>query len=43
MMHPDGARFGIERLEEAVEATIDRTAGLLHKPAEVRQLLLGEG
>jgi pyridoxal phosphate-dependent enzyme len=43
MMHPDGARFGIERLEEAIEATIDRTVDLLHKPAEVRQLLLGEG
>ena len=41
MMHPDGARFGIDRLEEAVEATIDRTVDLLQKPAEVRQLLLG--
>jgi L-seryl-tRNA(Ser) seleniumtransferase len=41
MMHPDGARFGIERLEEAIEATIDRTADLLQKPAAVRQLLLG--
>ena len=43
MMHPDGARFGIERLEAAIEATIHRTAGLLQKPAEVRQLLLGSG
>jgi L-seryl-tRNA(Ser) seleniumtransferase len=41
MMHPDGARFGSERLEEAIEATIDRTADLLQKPAAVRQLLLG--
>ena len=42
MMHPDGARFGINRLEEAVEDTIGYTAGLLHKPEEVRTLLLGE-
>jgi seryl-tRNA(Sec) selenium transferase len=43
MMHPDGGRFGLDRLEAAVEATIDRTAELLQKPEEVRQLLLGEG
>jgi L-seryl-tRNA(Ser) seleniumtransferase len=43
MMHPDGARFGLDRLEEAVETTIDRTAGLLQKPHEVRQLLFGDG
>ncbi|MEE9532931.1 MAG: aminotransferase class I/II-fold pyridoxal phosphate-dependent enzyme [Acidimicrobiia bacterium] len=42
MMHPDGARFGLERLEEAVVASIDQTAGLLQKPEAVRQLLLGE-
>ena len=42
MMHPDGGRFGIDRLEEAVEDTIERTAGLLQKPEEVRELLLGE-
>jgi len=42
MMHPDGARFGLDRLEEAVDATIDRTADLLHQPQAVRQLLLGE-
>jgi hypothetical protein len=42
MMHPDGARFGIERLEEAIEATVDRTATLLQQPEAVRQLLLGE-
>jgi hypothetical protein len=34
MMHPDGARFGLARLEEAVEATIDRTVDLLQKPAD---------
>jgi L-seryl-tRNA(Ser) seleniumtransferase len=42
MMHPDGARFGLDRLEEALEATIDATAGLLHEPEDVRRLLLGE-
>jgi hypothetical protein len=41
-MHPDGGRFGLERLEAAIEDTLDRTAGLLQKPGEVRQLLLGE-
>jgi L-seryl-tRNA(Ser) seleniumtransferase len=40
MMHPDGGRFGLDRLEAAVDATIDRTARLLQKPEEVRQLLL---
>jgi L-seryl-tRNA(Ser) seleniumtransferase len=43
MLHPDGARFGVERIEEALEATMDRTAGLLQQPAAVRRLLLGEG
>jgi hypothetical protein len=43
MLHPDGARFGLERLEAALEATIDQTAGLLQQPAAVRRLLLGEG
>ena len=42
MMHPDGGRFGLERLEAAVEETFDRTAALLQQPAAVRQLLLGE-
>jgi hypothetical protein len=42
MMHPDGGRFGLDRLEEAVEAAIDQTVELLRKPAEVRQLLFGE-
>jgi hypothetical protein len=42
MMHPDGARFGIEQLEAAIEATVDRTATLLQRPEAVRQLLLGE-
>jgi L-seryl-tRNA(Ser) seleniumtransferase len=42
MMHPDGMRFGLDPLAAAVEATLDRTAGLLQKPDEVRQLLLGE-
>jgi len=41
MMHPDGMRFGIDRLEEAVAATIDRTAELLQQPQQVRDLLLG--
>jgi hypothetical protein len=42
MMHPDGMRLGIEALEEAVDATIDRTAALLQHPDAVRSLLLGE-
>ena len=42
MIHPDGARFGIDRLEQAIEDTIERTLGLLQKPDEVRSLLLGE-
>ena len=41
MMHPDGARLGISRLEEAVEDTIARTIELLQKPDEVQKLLLG--
>jgi hypothetical protein len=41
MMHPDGGRFGIERLDDALERTIDSTAALLQKPDEVRRLLLG--
>ena len=43
MMHPDGARFGIDRLEQAVEDVIERTASLLQKPEDVSRLLLGEG
>ena len=43
MMHPDGARFGIQRLEDAVEDTIERTAHILDKPDEVQVLLLGDG
>ena len=42
MIHPDGGRFGLEPLEEAVEATIDATAWLLHDPDAVRTLLLGD-
>ena len=42
MMHPDGGRLGVDRLEDALEDTIDRTAGLLQRPEEVRELLLGE-
>ena len=42
MMHPDGARFGIDRLEEAVENTIERTARLLRRPEKVQKLLLGD-
>jgi hypothetical protein len=41
MMHPDGQRFGIDRLEDALSATIDRTAELLQQPQAVRHLLLG--
>ena len=41
MMHPDGGRLGVDRLEDALEDTIDRTAGLLQRPEEVRELLLG--
>ena len=42
MMHPDGERFGVKRLEEAVEDTLQRTSALLQKPDEVRKLLLGQ-
>ena len=42
MMHPDGARMGIDRLGNAVDDVINRTAALLDKPGEVRKLLLGE-
>jgi L-seryl-tRNA(Ser) seleniumtransferase len=42
MMHPDGMRLGIEALEEAVDATIDRTAALLQHHHAVRSLILGE-
>lgn len=41
MMHPDGGRLGLEQLADALEATLDRVAGLLQKPEEVRRLLLG--
>jgi hypothetical protein len=42
MMHPDGMRFGLEALEDAIDATIDRTVALLQRPDAVRSLLLGE-
>jgi pyridoxal phosphate-dependent enzyme len=42
MMHPDGRRFGLDRLEHAIDATIERTAELLQRPEAVRQLLLGD-
>src|SRR5262249_27675150 len=42
MMHPDGGRFGLDRLEKAIDDTFDRTAGLLQQPAAVKMLLLGE-
>ena len=42
MMHPDGGRLGVDRLENAVDDTIDRTGDLLRKPSEVRRLLLGD-
>ena len=41
MMHPDGARFGMDRLEQALEDVISRTVSLLQRPEEVRNLLLG--
>ncbi len=41
MMHPDGGRFGLDALEAALTATIDRTAALLQKPEDVHTLLLG--
>lgn len=43
MMHPDGLRFGIEALEDALLATIDRTVTLLQEPEQVSHLLLGDG
>jgi hypothetical protein len=42
MMHPDGGRLGLDRLERAIDDTFDRTAGLLQQPAAVKTLLLGE-
>jgi L-seryl-tRNA(Ser) seleniumtransferase len=42
MMHPDGGRFGLDRLGNAIDATIERTAELLQRPEAVRQLLLGD-
>ena len=41
MMHPDGGRFGLDRLEQAFDDTFDRTAGLLQQPEAVKTLLLG--
>jgi len=43
MMHPDGGRFGLDPLEEAVEATIDATASMLPDLDAVQKLLMGEG
>jgi L-seryl-tRNA(Ser) seleniumtransferase len=42
MMHPDGGRLGLDRLERAIDDTFDRTAGLLQQPGAVKTLLLGE-
>jgi L-seryl-tRNA(Ser) seleniumtransferase len=42
MMHPDGGRLGLDRLERAIDDTFDRTAALLQHPAAVKALLLGE-
>jgi L-seryl-tRNA(Ser) seleniumtransferase len=42
MMHPDGGRFGLDRLEQAIDDTFERTAELLQQPAAVKTLLLGE-
>jgi pyridoxal phosphate-dependent enzyme len=42
MMHPDGRRFGLDRLEHAIDATIEHTVELLQRPEAVRQFLLGE-
>lgn len=41
MMHPDGARFGLDKLEEAVEETIDLASRLIENPDKVKKLLLG--
>jgi hypothetical protein len=42
MMHPDGRRFGLDRLEQAIDDTFERTAALLPQPEAVKTLLLGE-
>jgi L-seryl-tRNA(Ser) seleniumtransferase len=42
MMHPDGARLGLDRLEQAIDDTCARTAALLSQPDAVHMLLLGE-
>jgi hypothetical protein len=41
-MHPDGARLGLDRLEQAIDDTCARTAALLAQPDAVHTLLLGE-
>jgi hypothetical protein len=42
MMHPDGGRLGLDRLERALDDTCERTAGLLPHPGAVQTLLVGE-
>jgi hypothetical protein len=34
--------LGLDRLERAIDDTVDRTAGLLQQPDAVKTLLLGE-
>ena len=41
MVHPDGARLGLETIERATEESIDGVVGLLRDPDEVRALVLG--
>ena len=41
MMHPDGPRLGLARLEAAVDATIDATASLAQDQQQSRDLILG--
>jgi hypothetical protein len=42
MMHPDGGRFGLDRLAQAIDNTFERTAALLRRPNAVKMFLLGE-
>ena len=41
MMHPDGGRLGLDTIERATDEAIDGVVGLLHRPDEVSELILG--
>jgi hypothetical protein len=39
--YPDGVRFGLRALVDAVVSSVQRLAGFLRDPFEVRRLVLG--